>query len=278
MTAEVETAAGRHEPQPALETGFRPGFPWWGGDLQTLRRRILPFAVDLAPWPAEPLLFPLEDGSGDRLLASLHRNGAPAKASPTKAPVILIHGMTGCEDSRYIRASARAFLERGHPVLRMNLRAAGPSRALCRRHYHAGSHGDLTTALKILKRRERALMADGCFLMGYSLGGNILLNCLAEAAGGVAVRAAVAVSVPLDLKATQERMMRPRNKLYQHYLLRGLRRNNLAGPAVTPDERETLRRRVRSIYDYDQLVVAPCQRLRKRRALLRQLFFRSASR
>jgi predicted alpha/beta-fold hydrolase len=236
-----------------VTTDFRPSFPWWGGDLQTLCTRLLPFPVNLDAWPAEPLLFPLDDGSGDKLLGSLHRNGAAA----SRPLVILIHGMTGCEDSRYIRASARYFLGRGHPVLRLNLRAAGPSRPLSKRYYNAGSSADVTTVLETLGRREAALLAGGCFAMGYSLGGNILLNCLAETAGASSLRAAVAVSVPLDLKATQVRMMMPRNRVYQHYLLRGLCTSNLAGPVVTPAQRETISRRVHSLYDYDDLVVAP---------------------
>ena len=105
--------------------------------------------------------------------APLHRN---AEATQEKPLLILVHGMTGCEDSRYIRASARYFLERGHPVLRLNLRAAGPSRALCSRHYNAGSSADLLTLLSQLSRRERPLMAEGCYVTGYSLGGNILLK------------------------------------------------------------------------------------------------------
>ncbi len=100
-------------------------------------------------------------------------------------------------------------------------------------------------------------VASSGFAMGYSLGSNILLNCLAETAGASPLRAAVAVSVPLDLKATQVRMMMPRNRVYQHYLLRGLCTSNLAGPAVTPVQRETITRRVHSLYDYDDLVVAP---------------------
>jgi len=238
---------------PEADIAFRPRFPWWGGDLQTLHNRLLRRAETLTPWPSEPLTFPLEDGSGDRLLVSLHRNAGGAE----RPPVILIHGMTGCEDSSYIRASAGFFLRRGHPVLRLNLRGAGPSRALCRRHYNAGSWPDLLTLLAQLKDREAALMAEGCYLMGYSLGGSILLNALAAGGSGLGVRAAVAVSVPLDLKATQRQLMTARNRAYHAYLLRGLCQSQLARPQATAEVRATLATKVHSIYDYDDLVTAP---------------------
>ena len=50
-----------------------------------------------------------------------------------------------------MQASARHLLERGHPVLRLNLRGAGPSRPRCRLQYHAGRTEDLRGA----RNRER---------------------------------------------------------------------------------------------------------------------------
>ena len=44
---------------------FRPRFPWWGGDLQTVASRLLPPAVDLGPHAAERLRFILPDGTGE---------------------------------------------------------------------------------------------------------------------------------------------------------------------------------------------------------------------
>ena len=57
---------------PDLDVDFRPRFPWLGGDLQTLRNQLRRRRADLSPWPPEAQLFPVGDGSGDRLLARLH--------------------------------------------------------------------------------------------------------------------------------------------------------------------------------------------------------------
>jgi predicted alpha/beta-fold hydrolase len=101
--------------------------PWWGGDLQTIRNYLRKPTIALDPYPAEPLEFPMADGSGDTLVATLNRPLAPESPRPL---VILIHGLTGCEASTYMRASARHLLGRGHPVLRLNLRGATLAPAL----------------------------------------------------------------------------------------------------------------------------------------------------
>ena len=114
---------------------FRPRFPWWGGDLQTVASRLLPPAVDLGPHAAERLRFILPDGTGDTMLAMLHGPATPRAGAPL---VLLIHGLTGSESSRYMLTMTHLLLERGHRVLRLNLRGAGPSRPLCSGHYYAG--------------------------------------------------------------------------------------------------------------------------------------------
>ncbi len=153
---------------------FRPRFPWWGGDLQTMANRLRGAAVDLAPHAGERLRFALTDGTGDTLLATLHRPAVPRAGAVL---VLLIHGLTGSEDSLYILSQARLLLERGHRVLRLNLRGAGPSRALCGGHYYAGRSQDFRTLLSLL---PADLTQDGLAAVGYSLGGAMLLKYLGE--------------------------------------------------------------------------------------------------
>ena len=100
--------------------GFRERWPWRGGDLQTVRNILTPPRVRLDDVATRTLTFPMDDGTGDILNGELH------EPEETGRPlVVLIHGLTGCFDSEYIRVSARFWLGRGHPVLRVNLRAAG---------------------------------------------------------------------------------------------------------------------------------------------------------
>ncbi|MGH6958968.1 MAG: alpha/beta fold hydrolase, partial [Dongiaceae bacterium] len=122
---------------------FIPRPPWWGGDLQTLRSYLRRPSPDLTPHAAETVEFTTADGSGDTLLATLNRPAAAAH----RPLVVLIHGLTGCAESTYMLATARHLLDRGHPVLRLNLRGAGASRPRCRFQYHAGRSEDLRAVI-----------------------------------------------------------------------------------------------------------------------------------
>jgi predicted alpha/beta-fold hydrolase len=233
---------------------FVPRAPWWGGDLQTLRnylrKRRRP---DLSPWPGLRLELPVLDGSGDRLSVCLHQ---PAIESG-RPIAVLIHGLTGSENSVYLRASARHLLSQGYPVVRLNQRGAGPSRPLCQSRYHAGLSGDLGDALKALADLDSRLISRGVVLVGYSLGGNILLKFLAETGRDYPIGAAATVSTPIDLAASVARIMSRRNRPYHNYLLSRMKAEEAARPEpLTTAERSNLER-VARIYDFDETVVAP---------------------
>lgn len=110
--------------KPAEGVAFRERAPWWGGDLQTLRNHLL---AGQQPLPSTTVtrLFPISDGTGDRLMGRLEQPVHPAPGTPL---IVLMHGLTGCEDSTYVRRSAAFHLLRGRRVLRLNLRGAGPGR------------------------------------------------------------------------------------------------------------------------------------------------------
>lgn len=228
---------------------FRQRPPWIGGDLQTVRNFLLRVRPRLDRWPAERVEFPLDDGSGDVLVGSLHRPEEPGR----RPLVVLVHGLAGCEDSAYLRASARHLLRSGFPVLRLNLRGAGPSRPLCRQQYHAGRSEDLAA---VIGQMDGRLAGNGLCLVGFSLGGNLLLKYLGERGRMAPVLAAASISAPLDLAATQRRMMERRNRLYHDYMLAGMKQDVL----LTPGLDEELRRivlEVRDVRAFDDRVSAP---------------------
>ena len=228
---------------------FQPRLPWLGPDLQTLRNMFVPPRADLASFPVQRLILPLSDGSGDRLAALLQR---PARANHPL--VVLIHGLSGTEESAYMQASAAALLNAGHSVLRLNLRGAGASRPLCRLQYHAGRSGDLRDALTAL---DPDLIERGLFLVGYSLGGNMLLKFLAEHAAAFPILAAATVSAPIELAEASRRILERRNRVYHRYLLRYMRAESLGdGAALTVAEQHCINA-ARTIVEFDDRFVAP---------------------
>ncbi len=225
---------------------FRPRFPWIGGDLQTLRNNLVGRAPSLPG--GVRLTLSVGDETNDSLTGVLH---SPVEDS-AKPLVVLVHGLTGDEDSTNIVTSAAWHLGLGYPVLRLNLRGAGPSLASSARRYHAGASADVRAALASL---PGDLRRRGLLIAGTSLGGNVVLKLLAEGCPGVL--AGVAISAPIDLKASQRRIMQPRNVVYHRHLLAAMRKD----AARAGGEYHALYRanaaRIRSIYDFDDLVVAP---------------------
>lgn len=217
---------------------FVPLPPWFGGDLQTVRNYLRPPGDIMAPWPGEIFRFPMKDGTGDKLVGTLHR---PTEERG-KPLVLLLHGLTGCQDSTYIRVTAREMLRAGYPVLRLNWRGAGPTLGKTRSFYHAGRTDDL---FAVIGSMSGALARNGLAAIGYSLGGNVLLKYLAERGGLSPLRGAVAVSPPIDLHATQQRVAEYRNRRYHKYLLARMREERPCPPEVA------------SILEFDNCVVAP---------------------
>ncbi|NKB45725.1 MAG: alpha/beta fold hydrolase [Alphaproteobacteria bacterium] len=235
-------------PGPVFEP-FRSTYPWVGGDLQTVRNTLSWLPPNFDTKRQERLIFPMNDGTGDSLLGLLDK-----PIHPTDLPLlILVHGLTGCEASRNIMVSAAHFVSLGFPVLRLNLRGAGPSVGLCREQYHAGRTQDLATVLLDI---PDTLKRNGCAIVGVSLGGNMLLKFASDDAESFGVRAVASVSAPIDLKAAQKRIMAPRNFVYHRYLLNRMKSDALALPHDKAVTAQTLDQ-VRSVYDYDDLIIAP---------------------
>ena len=218
-----------------------------GADLQTVRSVLLRQTFPLEGFPEKRLRFRMPDRSGDVLHGILNRQTEPA----CRPLAVLVHGLTGCAESHYMRASAAILLRRGLDVMRLNLRGAGPSRPFCVEQYHAGRSEDLRAVLAQLPEH---LTRSGIFLVGYSLGANQVLKLLGEGAPE-GVIAAAAISAPIDLAETSRRMMSRRNYLYHRRIVARMKEEVLGMPI--PDAYRPIVESVRNCYEFDDRFVAP---------------------
>jgi predicted alpha/beta-fold hydrolase len=185
--------------------------PWWlpGGHLQTL----LPATFRNRTDPGyRRERFELPDG--DFLDLDWLGNGSPHLA-------VLVHGLEGSSLSPYMTGMARALRESNDQwdVLAINLRGCSGEPNRTPRFYHSGETGDLRIVLKSISRPFSAVA-----LIGFSLGGNIILKYLGEAPDKVdpKVAAAAAFSVPCHLATSAEALARPINRIYMFRFLRTL--------------------------------------------------------
>lgn len=228
---------------------FNPRRPWWGGDLQTLRNYALQARNALPGHGSERLIVTLEDGTGDRMVAALDR----PRRDENKPLVVLVHGISGSENSCYMTVATAFFLARNYPVLRVNQRGAGLSRPFCSRQYHAGSSVDLATVISKLDPR---LTQHGVMPVGFSLGGNVLLKFLGGVGRHFPIRRAASVSAPIDLAESSRSLLRWRNFGYHRYIVTRLKRQCTApGADLTRAERQSILR-ARSLWEFDDQFTA----------------------
>ncbi|HYM12849.1 MAG TPA: alpha/beta fold hydrolase [Bryobacterales bacterium] len=233
---------GTAAPPVARSLEFEPYYPLFGHpDLATIVGRYWPVRLE----PGEPRLFPTEPGV--QVLGRCHWRDP-------RAPVaVLVHGLEGSCDSTYVRWMARATLDAGFDVVRLNVRNCGGTEHLAPTLYHSGLTTDLRAVVAQLAPRR-------LFLIGFSMGGNQVLKLAGE--WGVSapphVAAVCAISAPIDLAACARRLGEPRNRVYERHFLRRLAASLRRKVRLFPDRFSLAPlARVRCIIDFDHHITAP---------------------
>ncbi|HXD34005.1 MAG TPA: alpha/beta fold hydrolase [Pyrinomonadaceae bacterium] len=145
------------------------------------------------------------------------------QANPTeRLTVVLWHGMEGSTSSVYMLAIAQKAFAAGFNVVRVNFRNCGGTEHLTPTLYHGGLSDDLRVVLDEL--RERDGLKRFC-LVGYSLGGNIVLKLAGEYADNPPpdILGICAISPSVDLGASADTISRKSNWIYQQDFLRRMR-------------------------------------------------------
>ena len=138
-----------------------------------------------------------------------------------RGEIILVHGLEGSSAAGYARSMCYAMLEAGYATHRFNMRSCGGTEHLALSNYHSGQTGDLLYVLG--ERRKKTDLP--IYLVGFSLGGNVVLKLtgeLGDQASGL-ITAVGAVSTPIDLKACATALGKRENFIYQQRFLDRLR-------------------------------------------------------
>ena len=143
------------------------------------------------------------------------------EADPRRPLVVSVHGLSGHADSTYMQGLALKARRVGFSTLRMNVRSCGGTEAGSPSLFHAGLTEDLRAILGELRREGFRRF----FLVGHSLGGNMVLKLAAEdGVEALGVQAVAAVSPALDLPAASRAIDEtPGMAFYRRSFLRDLR-------------------------------------------------------
>ena len=171
--------------------------------------------------------------------------------------VLLLHGLEGSRESRYVGDVAQEVARRGWQLAMLEFRSCSREQNLAKRTYHSGETTDLAF---VVERLQRERPGRAIYPIGFSLGGNVLLKWLGESAHSVpvAVRAAAAVSPPFDLEVCARRCDERYGGAIARHFLRTLIPKAIAKERQFPGCIDVAAvRRCRTFAAFDDLVTAP---------------------
>ena len=239
--AELASANAVFHGRPVVPSAFH-------GHLWT----VAPHLLETWFAPKTPADEPWSAHVEDPQLGALRLTGwlyAPAEA---ESCVVIIHGLGGRADGRYVNRTAQAAADAGMAYLRLNLRGCDRSGEDL---YHAGLTDDLRAALA----SEALARFRDLFVVGYSLGGQMMLRWATEPAREPRVRALAAVCSPLDLSYGAQQLQRPLGRPYQRHLMVGLKEMYEAAhqrQRRLPQSLDAVRA-MKTLLEWDDQVIAP---------------------
>lgn len=127
--------------------------------------------------------------------------------------VLLIHGLEGSSESKYMTSTTNHLNERGLDIVCFNLRSCSGEDNLLLSTYHSGKTEDVNFVVNHLLDHYDY---KNIVIIGFSLGGNLTLKYLGEKSDAISpiIRGGIAVSVPIDIASAEKEMDKLKNKLY----------------------------------------------------------------
>ncbi len=232
-------------PRPASKhirvSGFRPAPGLRNAHLQTLAGGLLPAHLR-APVTRERWELP----DGDFADIDWAIPGTP------RGWALVLPGLVGDLRSPYATRIFNRLHRHGYRTGLLNYRGLSGIPNRFPAAYHAGFTRDLDLVARRLDRRY----GPG-FVVGYSMGGNLLLKWLGENDRDIPLRAAVAVSAPFLLAPAADHLSDGPARFYGRYLTRLMLNRVRRKFSVTPPPHMPPLERIRSLRDFDEHVTAP---------------------
>jgi uncharacterized protein len=228
-----------------LSPNFKPLVP--NPHLLTILGNYWPRKIDQRRFPATRREFRMDECN--TVVAFEHQPETSARGQ-----IVFLHGLEGSADAGYIQSFAQAALTRGFGVHRLNMRTCGGTEDLCETMYHSGLTGDTLAIVELIRSRR----GEPVFLVGFSLGGNVVLKLAGELGETDLLAGTCAVSTPIDLAACVRNTERHSNMLYARRFVARLcdrvRRKSRSAPHLYD---ASALKGVKTIWEFDDRFTAP---------------------
>lgn len=196
---------------PVIQSTFRPVPLIKGPHFQTFLAWVMKGGPGLQN--TQVIKVPLD--AANQTTIHLNEPELPHDQSPT---VILLHGLEGDAVRPYMVRTARKAQALGFRTVRMNMRCCGDAEGLSNRFYNGAQSDDIAAVARWIRSQHPH---SPVFLIGFSLGGNMVLKAAGEGRiegfGGVA-----SVCPPLQPHASVLAMRHWKNRLYELNFVRNM--------------------------------------------------------
>ncbi|MEE2822503.1 MAG: alpha/beta fold hydrolase [Acidobacteriota bacterium] len=176
--------------------------------------------------------------------------------NPSLPTVVVLHGTGGSRNSTYMKGlSHKAYREGWNAVLpdlyNTNQFVESP------KVFHSGSSREVEAVLQQVVERYRV---EEMYLVGVSMGGNILLKLLGEWGSSCPdqVRSAAVISPLVDLNASWKVLEKSSNYIFQHHMVTNLKKRVQKDlPNLDRFVDQKAWSRIRTFRQFDDLYTAP---------------------
>jgi predicted alpha/beta-fold hydrolase len=218
---------------------------------QTLAGTLIPRRFKAVAENSEPRYF--DTAPGVQVLAHCSWQ----KERGERPTLVILHGMEGSTESRYMLGTAGKALAAGFNAVRVNTRNCGGTEHLTSTLYHAGLTDDLRQIIAELAERDGL---GELYIAGFSLGGNVVLKLAGEygSAGPHQLKGVIGVSPTIDLNASADAIELRSNIIYNMRFVWSLRTRMRRKARLFPERYDASRLRgVWSIRKFDDVYTAP---------------------
>lgn len=231
---------------PILPSQYKPILPFRNGHFSTI------YSSKLRPMPSlvqERERLNLADGD------FLDIDWSFSKGKTQKVAIIL-HGLEGNAQRTYIKGQGHILQKNNWDIAAVNYRGCSGEANLFYQSYNAGKTDDLEAVIhSILEKEKYSEIA----LIGFSLGGNLLLKYLGERRNlPKEIKKASAISTPLSLGGSLKSLEKSQNWIYRKTFLTKMRKKYKIKMQDFPEEMSSSDyKKLTSLFEFDNIYTAP---------------------
>jgi predicted alpha/beta-fold hydrolase len=171
--------------------------------------------------------------------------------------VVILHGLEGSTTNASLKGLAKAINKQGWDAIGFNQRSCSGEANRLETFYHFGKSDDLNL---VINHINNTCNYENILLVGYSLGGNIVLKYMGETQWDKTnVTAGAAISVPCALGDSAYRVGKWYNKVYMVSFLKTLKQKVLdkclEHPQMSIDKKQLVK--AKNFEDFDNAYTAP---------------------